>query len=274
MNKILTVPIAALIVAALSVPASAASSAWFTTDGARMRLISLPSPDGKLIDAGLQIELAKGWKTYWRSPGASGLPPQISFSGSKNIAATKLNFPIPTTFGDAQNLTAGYKKSVTFPIAVEPLFAGRPLTLNATGLVGICGEICVPVQFQLSLTEDGRGVSSRDVASALFQSRAELMQPAHENFRVTKAVFRNSAKRELLVTAKVPDQTTQSALFLEGPDDWYLTPARAEKIENGIAEFRVNLDDIPKNAKPGETRLRFSIVAHGEGVEQELTPTQ
>ena len=55
--------------------------------GAKLRLIAQTSFDGKSFDAGLQIELEPGWKTYWRSPGSSGLPPQFSFSGSTNVAA-------------------------------------------------------------------------------------------------------------------------------------------------------------------------------------------
>ncbi|MEM9732538.1 MAG: hypothetical protein AAF903_03505 [Pseudomonadota bacterium] len=55
--------------------AHGASSQWFETEGAKIRLVGLPSADGKMIDAGLQIELEEGWKTYWKSPGASGLPP-------------------------------------------------------------------------------------------------------------------------------------------------------------------------------------------------------
>ncbi len=260
------------IIIALSSSASAfaASSPWFDTDGARIRLITLPAADGKTIDAGLQIELQKGWKTYWRSPGASGLPPQLDFGGSKNIAATKLEYPTPTTFGDRKNLTAGYVKSVTLPIAVEPLFPNRPITLSASGLVGICGEVCVPVQFQLSVLEDGKGSSTRDIASALLAAKSSKVQAAGDGFKIMKAIYKNG---QLLVAAHVPDTTVKSAVLVEGPSDWYLTPANAKSIENGVAQYSVDLRDIPEGANPLETELRISVVSDNASIEQLVMPT-
>ncbi len=251
--------------------ANAAESSWFHTDGAKLRLISLPSADGKKLDAGLQIELESGWKTYWRAPGASGLPPILDFRGSQNIASTKVEYPVPTTFGDDQNLTAGYTRSVTFPISIEPLFANRPITLKLAGLVGICAEVCIPVQFELSLIEDGKGVSQRDIASTLFQARANLAGQSTDNFQIKSVVYR---KDRLDVTASLPEGSDDSSLMVEGPESWYLTPARAHKIEDQTAYFEVNLKDIPKQAKPEETVLKFTLVSDGAGVEMSMKPVR
>ena len=251
------------------VSASAGSSDWFRTEGAKIRLIALPSPQGTHINAGLQIELEKGWKTYWRSPGASGLPPQLDFAGSKNIASTALRFPVPTTFGDGKNLTAGYTTSVTLPITIEPLFPNRAVTINTTGILGICEEICVPVQFRLSLAEDGTGVSTADVARALFQSTSNLVSAQRDDLKIEAAKY---AERKLLVRARVPMSATKAALMVEGPSDWYLTPAKARKVENGTALFEVNFSDIPQDADPTKIPLTFTLVSHGDGVEQKITP--
>ena len=250
-----------------------ASSPWFNVDGAKLRLVALPSPDGKTIDAGLQIELEKGWKTYWRSPGASGIPPEISFSSSKNIASLKLDYPIPITFGEKENLTAGYKNSITFPIKIELLFSNRPVTINAKGLLGICGEVCLPVQFDLSLLEDGKGFSSRDVASTLLKSRSSLIGKPRDDFYIKSVKLVSESENTLKVTARVPEGSSKGVLFVEGPSDWYLTPARALKIENNIAHFSVRLSDIPKTANPLETQLTLSLVADGAGIEQKIKPT-
>ena len=45
--------------------------AWVDGEQARVRLIAAGvGPDGRL-EAGIEIKLAPGWKTYWRSPGAA-----------------------------------------------------------------------------------------------------------------------------------------------------------------------------------------------------------
>ncbi|MEP0943628.1 MAG: protein-disulfide reductase DsbD domain-containing protein [Rhizobiaceae bacterium] len=251
--------------------ALAAESDWFVTEGAKIRLISLPAPDGKTINAGLQINLERGWKTYWRSPGASGLPPQLDFTGSNNIAATAVDYPVPMTFGENENLTAGYDKSVTLPITISPLFAGRPVSVKLSGVVGICAEVCIPVQFALSLQENGQGISSREIASELLLARANLVGPQHSDFMV-KAARVNG--KTLDIEAVVPVGTSQTTALVEGPASWYLTPARAISIDGTVAQYKVSLMDIPSDAKPEETELRITLVSKGAGVETKLTPAR
>ena len=48
--------------------------------------------------AGLTIRLAPGWKTYWRAPGDAGIPPSFNWSGSKNVADVRVQFPVPEVF--------------------------------------------------------------------------------------------------------------------------------------------------------------------------------
>ncbi len=264
----------ALTISSIATPAQSANSKWFKTDGVKIRLISLPSADGKNINGALQIELEKGWKTYWRSPGNSGIPPEISFNGSKNIASVKLHFPVPIAFGDGDNLTAGYKGSVIFPIAIEPLFQDRSVSLKVKGLLGICGEVCLPVEFTLSLEEDGKGASTRDVASALLSATSNLAGTFKEDFKIEISKFVRSPQPKIKVSTKVPMGTKIATLYIEGPLEWYLIPVRATKIEDGKAYFNVSLADVPKSAKPLETKLTYTLVADGVGIEQKMTPTK
>ena len=249
----------------------AGESEWFETQGAKIRLISLPSANGETIEAGLQILLDKGWKTYWRSPGASGLPPQLDFSQSSNIAGAELDFPAPITFGDNENLTAGYDFPVTLPINIEPLFKGRPVNLKVAGVIGICAEVCIPVQFALSLLEEGNGVSTREVASALYQARTNLVGEPRFDFQVNSANVRDDM---LYIEATVPEGTQESTVLVEGPLTWYLTPARATLINGTTAQYMISLKDIPEDAKPEETEVRVTLVSDGVGVETKLTPTR
>ena len=251
--------------------AMAAESEWFVTEGAKIRLISLPAPDGKTINAGLQIDLEKGWKTYWRAPGASGLPPQLDFSGSTNIASTSIDYPVPMTFGENGNLTAGYDSSVTLPITISPLFAGRPVNVKLGGLVGICAEVCIPVQFSLSLEENGQGGSSRSVATELLFARSNLIQAQNDGFMVKSASVKD---KMLAIEAVVPEGTSQTTVMVEGPSDWYLTPTHAVSVNGTTAQFEVSLANIPADARPEQTELRLTLVSNGKGVETRMTPTR
>ncbi len=271
LSRLVSAVVVTGLAALMATNVNATESDWFVTDGAKIRLISLPSSDGKTIDAGLQIHLEKGWKTYWRAPGASGLPPQLDFSQSSNIAAAKLDYPAPMTFGADDNLTAGYDFPVTFPISIDPLFRDRPVNLKVAGIVGICADVCIPVQFSLSLLEEGRGQSTRDVAAALYQARANLIGQQRPDFQVVAAKVSN---RILQIDATVPPGTQQSTALVEGPTSWYLTPARATSINGTSARYEVSLKDIPADAVPENTEIKVTLVSDGSGVEAVLTPTR
>ena len=80
-----TLAVLALVIL-LPAPAGASSSDVFRTDGGSLRLVTtgLAGPDG-IVRGALEIALEPGWKTYWREPGSSGVPPQIDVSRSLNV---------------------------------------------------------------------------------------------------------------------------------------------------------------------------------------------
>ncbi len=60
---------------------TAGASDWVGDGRSRLRLIAGTQAAGEpFLRAGVEIKLAPGWKTYWRYPGDSGIPPRIAFS--------------------------------------------------------------------------------------------------------------------------------------------------------------------------------------------------
>src|SRR5690348_9829438 len=68
-----------------------------STEQSAARLVTAVTGTGDLLDlpAGLEITLKSGWKTYWRSPGDAGFPPELKFDGSENVASAHLQYPTP-----------------------------------------------------------------------------------------------------------------------------------------------------------------------------------
>jgi DsbC/DsbD-like thiol-disulfide interchange protein len=60
------------------------ASAWDEGNHSAARLLA-GERDGNILTGGIEIRLAPDWKTYWRSPGDSGVPPRLDFSTSDNI---------------------------------------------------------------------------------------------------------------------------------------------------------------------------------------------
>src|SRR5882672_3978004 len=85
-------------------PARAAdASEWDGDQRAAVRLIAgAPRGSGAatIHQAGIEIRLSPGWKTYWRYPGDAGVPPRFDFSGSRNLKSAVVRYPAPHVLSD------------------------------------------------------------------------------------------------------------------------------------------------------------------------------
>ena len=99
---------------------------------------------------GLEINLEKNWKTYWRLPGKIGLKPIFNFNKSKNIKSAEIIWPTPIIFGDPSLWSIGYKDGVTLPIKITPIDNSKPIKLEIEAYIGICEDVCIPYAFDIS----------------------------------------------------------------------------------------------------------------------------
>ncbi|MFY0692903.1 MAG: hypothetical protein JXR14_13405 [Paracoccaceae bacterium] len=116
---------------------------------------------------GLRIVLAPGWKTYWRAPGDSGIPTQLSWRGSQNVATAQIQWPRPEVFRSFGMRSIGYRGEVVLPILIRTETPGD-IRAKAKITLGVCQEICMPLSFRLT-ADLPREVTRRntDIAAAL-----------------------------------------------------------------------------------------------------------
>jgi hypothetical protein len=75
------------------------ASPWQRDAHSAVRLLA-GSRSGTVLLGGVAIQLQPGWKTYWRTPGDSGVPPRFDFSKSDNVEAVTVLWPAPKKFDD------------------------------------------------------------------------------------------------------------------------------------------------------------------------------
>jgi suppressor for copper-sensitivity B len=133
--------------------AEAAASAWIGDDHAAVRLLSATEATGSApyVDAGIEIRLAPGWHTYWRSPGDAGIPPHVDWKGSRNLADARIAWPAPRRVSISGFETAAYDNDVILPVTVSLARPGARLVLHASVDYAACAQICVPYHARLSL---------------------------------------------------------------------------------------------------------------------------
>ncbi|WP_027999737.1 protein-disulfide reductase DsbD domain-containing protein [Sinorhizobium arboris] len=195
-----------------------AASEWVTSPGGAFRIVaSQPKPDG-FIPAMLEVRLTSGWKTYWRDPGASGIPPQVTLDPSGGVSLQSIRFPAPKTFGEGPGRYIGYDAPVAFPLTLKRTGNGGDVTIRASIFLGICEDICIPVQGDVSLS-----LKSGDFDNPLDDARIEkaisaLPEQPSEDFRLVSAKFDATTGLARLEFELPRDAAAGPAdLFLAGP---------------------------------------------------------
>jgi DsbC/DsbD-like thiol-disulfide interchange protein len=265
----------ALIAGAMlvTIPSSMAvdASAWDDDARSGVRLIAGKAPaDGSgALRAGVELKLSPGWKTYWRYPGDSGVPPRFDFSRSTNVQSVTVGWPAPHRFSDATGSSIGYRGGVIFPLRIVPQNTSQPVTLRLDLQYAVCEKVCIPVDAKVELAP-GSGASSQDAALAA----AEAMVPAAtplgggKDFAITSVTRDPADKRRVVVDVMAPEHAKVD-LFAEGPSpDWALPlPAAMPGAPAGQRRFAFDLEGLPPGAKADGAMLTLTAVGESGAIE-------
>jgi len=236
------------------------ASPWQRDGHSAVRLLA-GSRSGAVLLGGIAFQLDPGWKTYWRNPGDSGVPPRFDFSKSENIEAVTVLWPAPRKFDDgAGGHSLGYRDQIVLPLRIVAKHADKPVTLRADIDYAVCEKICIPVQAFAELPFTSVA-STED--STLFAALDSVPKPAtigDPNPLSIRDVKRDG-KSTVLVDVVVPD-TRAVNLFVEGPTpDWALpVPKLLEHSPPGVKRFAFELEGLPPGAKPEGAALKLTLV--------------
>ncbi len=265
-----------VLLAAVCVTAAQAAdeSSWDGDSRSAMRLIGAKARNeggAQILRAGVELRLAPGWKTYWRFPGDSGVPPRFEFDQSENVKSVTVQWPAPRRFNDTEGTTIGYKDNVVFPLRIEAKDRSKPVTLRLKLEYAACEKLCIPVDAKADLViEETSQAHDASVAAA------EAAVPKPQGLRAPAPLSlwnvvadRASKPARILIDVLAPKDSPVT-LFAEGPTaDWALP--LPEPVAGGdnpqLKRFAVALDGIPANASAKGAVLKITAVSGGEAIE-------
>lgn len=237
--------IAILSSASLALTAQAAppgQSPWSSQTNSKVRLVSgiVQDESSPTLYAGVQLRMERGWKTYWRNPGDSGVPPSFDWSGSKNVKSVEVFYPVPHRFADASGTAIGYDDEVVFPVKVTPEQAGQPVELSLTFDYGLCKDLCIPnsVDLKAVLPVDlGKGD-----AMLIEQASARVPKPAGPETLPRLEVVTTNLDGDapgLEVEAYFAPGATNTDLFVASEEVLVPVPKALGPLKNGKRRFSV-----------------------------------
>lgn len=224
-----------------------------------------------IFRAGVELKLAPGWKTYWRYPGDSGVPPRFDFEQSENVKSVTVLWPAPLRFSDNEGNTIGYKGNVVFPLRIEPKDASKPVALKLKLDYAVCEKLCVPVDAKADLSIDGKANANDNAVTA-----AEARVPKAQAFRasaplaIANMTADNTSKPARILVDVAAPTGAPLTLFAEGPTpDWALPlPEPDTGADNPkFKRFAITLDGVPSGASAKGAVLKITAVAGDQAIE-------
>ncbi len=223
---------------------------WQTDSGSRM--------------AALHLTLAPGWKTYWRVPGDSGIPPVIDFAGSDNLDRVAFHWPRPVVFDSAGMETVGYVGELVLPVEIWPDAPGTAVGLRGTASLGVCQDICLPVEIAFTAALDaGPGRPDPAIRAAL-----DTVPDLAPDGVASCAISPIGDGLRLAMTLDVPAQGGEERVFVEtGRPDIWVSPA--EVTRDGTRLTAVT-ELVPPEARPfalDRGALRITVLGESRAIE-------
>lgn len=215
---------------------------------------------GEMWHAGIRIELAPGWKTYWRMPGESGIPPLFGWNGSTGEGWIEVLYPLPGRHADLSGETIGYADEVVFPLRVKPdTGLARNLVLDL--FFAVCRDICVPAQARV---EAVLGTAVRDLQGnrLVEQWMSKVPVPGEIATAADVVADGDGLSLRLSLAGEADD------IFVEAEGSAYF---RAPEFSGDGRRARLRIDNVSDVATLRGASLRLTADMAGKGLEQTVT---
>ena len=205
----------------------------------------------------LRMKMDAGWHTYWKNPGAAGLPTTIKWELPSGLSAGPLRWPVPSIFETGGLVTYGYSGETLlltrmFPTQELPL--GQEVVIKARVTWLECKDVCIPGEADLTLklpVQETTDLEYRDQwRDASFETtRAHWPQP-NSSWRVN--AFHHPGQITLVLTSEhAPVPTIEKAYLFSA--DARIDANAPQPLKVGEEGVALHLTPNPFAAPRGES---------------------
>ena len=192
---------------------------WSSGIEPKIRIISpVTHNDNKNeIYLGLQYQLEKGWKTYWRSSGEGGFPQEIKLLNSQNVKDFEILWPIPEYFDILGFTSIGYVDEVIFPLKIYLQDINKETLINLDVNYLTCKDICIPGSALLNIIiPPGEGKITKH--SYKIQKALSLVPKVDKNLsglhNFTTKAYEDDENISIIISAESKNIFTDPKIFL------------------------------------------------------------
>lgn len=222
--------------------------------------------DGTQV-TGLRLTLAPGWKTYWRTPGDAGIPPEFDWTGSGNLDGVAVSWPTPEVFDQSGMRSIGYSDQVILPLHVRPQRDGQPVTVVLSVDIGVCHDICIPKTLTVSATLAASGGTPTPAIAAALAERPYTAAEAGAD-GATCSVRPKAGGLEITARLSLPDTGGQEVVVIEpGRTDIWVSEADTKRSGNTLTATADMVSVDGKALALDRSAIKFTVLGKRHAVE-------
>ena len=206
---------------------------------------------GQTFHLGVKFEMEPDWHIYWRNAGASGLPPELTWTLPEGFTAGDIQWPSPKSISLEGLVSYGYKGIATLIVPVtapDDLAPGADLTIQLELFYLICKEVCLPgdASLQLTLKTGAEAVAANaDVFEAAYASQPKPGSP----YELSVA-----GQEDKLLELSIKGEALPEALYFFSAKEGLIDPnaEQAYSVSDGVGRLSLPLDFAYLEEKPAE----------------------
>lgn len=228
---------------------------WLTAATAAVATSSLPIDTGKVeasllsshytvapgqtFQVALKTKLDDKWHTYWRNPGDSGEPVQITWTVTNTITTGDIIWPLPATIPTGPIINYGFEGAPLFPVnftVSADAAIGSVIEIEAAVYYLVCYDVCIPedgvlrIILQVAETPELNDRNAAAIAEAINKAPREL---------AVSAAMQADGEALSLQFSGLPDGDFSSAYFFPY-DNTLLAHSDPQVVTVGDNGFQIN----------------------------------
>ncbi len=215
--------------------------------------------------AAIRIDLAPGWKTYWRAPGEGGVPTRLNLTDADGVTGLVMHWPRPQVFFTNGLRSIGYEGSVVLPVEFVVNTGGTAEIAGHLEL-GVCLDVCMPISVDLASALPPS--TERDGAIAAALSDRPYTGAEAGAGAVTCAVEPISDGLRVTMRADVPDTGRDETVVIEHRDPMIWVSEAVTQRQGGT--ITAVADVVPPDHGPfamNRSDLRITVIGSSLAIE-------
>jgi len=214
----------------------------FDTPTVSARLLVAGGLTDGAYHAAMELDLPKGWHTYWVNPGDAGIPPIFDVAKSVNLGDFTVSYPAPVRFSDGTSTSMIYEGRLVLPIRAVPVRPNAPVDLSVRVLYGLCDEVCLPVESDISVHLEPDAAADQASVDVVKAAEARVPQRVDDDRLSIDDVQLDPATGKGKLTVSVADDGRVGDLFATGPTRWFVAPPMPVGTVDGRRQFTLVLE--------------------------------